>query len=250
MSFSSFGPDGSQLTSGDSELLPGHLQADAERGFAPDPEALARVRARVTAEFRVHAAYGAARETRVPTGRRPWRLVLRPAVSLGLAGVLLLASFGLVAANSGPGGPFYGLRLAAEGLGLPFIGVSGNRLDRLQERLDEARRESSHASALNAALRAYQDELERALAEADSDAARQAVLAALATHQVALDELAQTVPGGAGREIDQARNQVGLAQESLRAGSSPTAVPGSSPAPSQSLDRTTRPVESRRPSAH
>ena len=161
----------------DDASLPPALGVDLDRGLAADPEALARVRAQVTAEFRRSSAAGS---TRRAAGRasvsppRGWRAALRPLAPFGLAGALVLGSVGLVAANSGPGDPFYGLRLAAEELSL--LGPA-THLDRLQQRLDEASRESDNASAVSAALKAYREELQRALDEATDDAGRQAVRA-------------------------------------------------------------------------
>jgi hypothetical protein len=227
--------------------LPVALRADLERGLSADPEAIARVRGQVVAAFRTQPVVARGRPSvagsRAPATLR-WRGSLRRLTAVGLAGALLLGSVGLVAANSGPGDPFYGLRLAAEELNL--LGPA-THLDRLQQRLDEASRESDNAAAVTAALRAYRDELQRALADAKDEAGRRAILDRLNAHHVVLDALAGTVPDAAADGLEQALSQVGKAELDLKArnGSSPQA----SPSPKKtSPDKTAKPAPSRRPS--
>ena len=106
-------------------------------------------------------------------------------------------------------------------------------------------------TAVSAAIRAYRDELRRALAEATDEATRRRILAALGVHEAALDALELTVPDPAAAGIDQARDQVGQAQENLRAGvGSPTSSPASTgPAATSAPTRTVRPTETHRPSS-
>ncbi len=230
------------------DALPAGLATDAETGLAPDAEALDRVRSIAIAQFRVAAARSAARPLSTPAPRRWWDVLRRPAFAAGMAGALLLGSFGLVAANSGPGDAFYGLRLAAEGLSLPFAGgdPTTRSLDRLQQRLDEAQRQSSDPTAVSAAIKAYQDELRRALAEAKDEPPRQKILGALGVHGVALATLEQTAPNSAISGIDQARDQVGQAQQQLRA--TPTAAPIPGAAETPTVERSAKPTETHRPS--
>lgn len=239
----------------DGDRLPAAIARDLDRGVPADPAAVDRVRETVMASFRARSADAAP----TPIGPRPasrpvspprpwWSPLFRPAFAAGIAAVLAIGSVGLVAANSGPGDAFYGLRLAAEELNLPFAGGdSTNRtLDRLRQRLDEAKQDASDPAAVSAALKAYRDELERALAAATDEAARQRILAALGTHEVVLDTIEQNAPAAAGSGIQQARDQMGRAQQNLR--SSLPSTPPETAAPTTVPDRTARPIETRRPS--
>lgn len=250
------------------DSLPPGLARDFDVATQPDDGAVARVRETTLASFRATADFGAGRTAEPadagvhaagPPGGEPrpargpwWTPLLRPALSGGLAAAMVVASVGIVAANSGPGDAFYGLRLAAEELNLPFLssGDGTNRaLGRLQQRLDEAQKESGDPAAVSAALKAYRDELRRALAEATDESTRQRILAALGVHETVLDTLSTTVPAAADSGVQQARDQVGQAQQNLRSALPPVPSPAlaASPSPAPTQERTVRPTETRRP---
>jgi hypothetical protein len=193
--------------------------------FATDAQALERVRTRVVATYRIQVAEQGRRAT-----RRRWFGPARPALAFALALGLLVGSFGLVTASSGPGQPFYGLRLAAEALTLPGSGEArlNGELGRLNQRLAEARQgaRAGDARAVAAALDAYRDELAGVLAEGGSSGPDSAAIVdALTVHQVVLDRLESVVPAAAAGGIRQAIDQVGRASERLRSGHGPSSSP-------------------------
>jgi hypothetical protein len=201
------------------------FQARVDDAFAPDPAALGRIRAQVAAEFRAKASS----RPSDARGRSRWLVPLRPAAAFALALGLLAVSVGFAAANSGPGQPFYGLRLAAEELTLPASGAArlDSQLSRLDERLAEARQaaQAGDAGAVAAALEAYRQDLAETLTEARSSGAGVSlILDTLAVQQRVLDELRSTVPASASHGIDQAIDQVSRGTEQLGSGprSSPT----------------------------
>lgn len=175
------------------------LGADPERTGA-DREAIV---ARAHARMRVQAV-GAGSATRPPAG------VLgrfRIPVAVAAASLLLLALVvGGVLAASGPGQPFYGVRLFVEELTLPAAG--SQRADaeaaRLDERLAEARAaaETGNGAAVTAALEAYRATTDAALAAAGGDPARIARLEArLRLHIAVLQALAESVPNQGSQAI-------------------------------------------------
>jgi hypothetical protein len=236
----------------DADRFGDDLTALVDVAFAPDAAALERIRAQMAAEFRVRAAAspGDARG-----GSR--RLVpMRPAAAFALAFGLLAGSFGLVAANSGPGQPFYGLRLAAEELTLPASGATRLRsqLARLEDRLAEARREAQAGDpgGVGTALDAYRHELWEALTEVRTSGTDIApLLDALAVHEAALNALESIVPASAESGIHEALDQVSRAAERLRSGpipspspTQPGLIPGGEPdhSPIPRPERTSHPV--------
>jgi hypothetical protein len=202
------------------------FQERVDATFTADPASLERVRTRVVAEYRLQAAGLPDRSAARPR----WLASRRPAVAFALALGLIAGSFGLVAASSGPGQPFYGLRLAAEELTLPASGparVKG-QLDRLDERLAEARQAATagDGQAVAAALGAYRDELAGVLGESGSSSIDTSpVLESLSVQAVVLERLRSAVPAAAAKGIDQALDQVSRTSTELRAGH------GSSPSP-------------------
>lgn len=121
----------------------GLLRWYAVRTLSPDARALARVRAATLAAVNEHTSDSQSREAGPARPRAPGRARwLRPRiVAAGAATAILLAgAVGLAAAESGPGQPFYHVRLNLEAVSLPQPG-SQSRLDadlaRAQSRLDE-----------------------------------------------------------------------------------------------------------------
>ncbi|HEX9044655.1 MAG TPA: hypothetical protein VF802_06480 [Candidatus Limnocylindrales bacterium] len=136
------GPDPSD---GLDELLTGRwIEATIADAFRVDADRIARVRA--TAVSAHHLAAARADYAAGLVGSRPGlftaaRLGRRAGiVAAALVGVLVVSS--VAAAQSGPGQPFYGVRLAAETLTLPPDGTPDGvqaRLKVLDERLTEMR---------------------------------------------------------------------------------------------------------------
>jgi hypothetical protein len=217
-----------------------HLAASVEGAFAADTEALGRVRLKAVAAFRARAA---ARPV-AATAHRRWPVSIRPAAVLVMGGILLVGSFGVVAANSGPGQPFYGVRLALEELTLPDSGAPRlqREVARLEDRLAEARgrAQAGDAGGVAAALDAYRNELSEAVAEVSvSGADVGPLLDALAIQEAALEALASIVPAAARAGLERAIEQAGHADDVLR--SVPPASPPADPpgqVPSATPDHT------------
>jgi hypothetical protein len=234
----------------DADRFANDLTVWVDDAFAPDAAVLRRIRAQVVVEFRVWAA------TRVSDARARsrWLAPMRPAAAAGLAFGLLAGSLGLAAANSGPGQPFYGLRLAAEELTLPASGTTRlvSQLTRLEDRLVEARREAQAGDpgGVAAALDAYRSQLAETLTEVRTSGADPgALLDALAVHEGALNALESIVPASAGSGIDQAIDQVSRAAEQLHSGPIPSPSPTEpGPIPGGGLDRS--PIPSPEKTAH
>ena len=181
-------------------LLAALLTAYGHAELDPDPAAVERTRRAVMAAAR-----------RRGPGARPARRLLggftgwggrRPALALvaALLGLLVLA--GGTFAASRAGGPLYDARLWVESLSLPS--EPGGRLDaeraRLQTRLDEATTAATqgNGAAVQAALDAYRDIVDDALASAGDDLTREARLRLeLERHRVVLGALAGLLPAPA-----------------------------------------------------
>jgi hypothetical protein len=173
-----------------------------------------------------------------------------------MVGALLVGSFGIVAANSGPGQTFYGLRLAAEQLTLPGSGAERlqRQLARLDDRLAEAQQgaRAGDPGGVAAALDAYRTELSETLDDARlSGADVSLLLAALVRQEVVLDALEANVPASAQGGLEQAIDQLGHAEEVLRSTpaaspspAAPAANPGGAPGdlPGAAPDRTPHPT--------
>lgn len=223
-----------------SDPFEAELTARVERAYAPEPETLARGRAQALAAFRSAAPGRAA-------GRSPRRSFGRPLGALAFSLALVAASVGLVAAESGPGQPFYGLRLAVEALSLPAPGSPGRlsaEVTRLDARLAEAAQaaRAHDAAGVSAALAAYLDEL-RAPTTQIGPASPEArnLQAALANHVAILAGLAGEVPPAAQAGLEQALDQVARATQRLQGAPATSPLPRPSPAPA--------PVVSAAPSA-
>jgi len=232
------------------------LQAQVETAFAPDPAALARIRAKAITEFQ-RSTVVVARVAARPAVRRGWLALPRPWAASVFALGLMTGSTGLVGAYSGPAEPFYGLRLAAEELLLPSTGDARVRAEvaRLDSRLTEARvaAQDGDPGATTAALNAYRSELSATVADIGvSGVDPGGVLVALAGHQSVLSGLAATAPAAALGGLHQAIDEASHAQDRLRSmpsGPPPApgltanpggATPGSStlPNPGQTVDPT------------
>src|SRR5207249_4273480 len=124
----------------------------------------------------------------VPSGRR--RLVLRGwTLAAGLA-LLLVAGSGLVAAESGPGQPFYGLRLALGSATLPVAEPARDRglAAQLDDRLTEVRTAAQVGDGRGAlaAIRAYLNTLRELARNGVTDPA---ILALLQRHEHTIQQL-------------------------------------------------------------
>jgi hypothetical protein len=188
------------------------LDAYAADRLRPDPEAAGRARARVLAEVRRGAAPRSDRPSPAALPGRPrsgWRIFRAPAV---VAALLLLAGLlaaGAVVAGSGPGGPFYGLRIWAEEMTLPADPAqrAAVELAHLETRLAEARDAAANGNggAVTAALEAYRRTADAALEAAGDDPGRRERLALrLGLHVAVLEALVGEVPGRASEAIQDA----------------------------------------------
>jgi hypothetical protein len=201
------------------------LTAYAQFRLSPTPEASARMRARV-----IEAAAGmparTARPAQEPVSLAAYRSGfggrsrLFAALMAAALSVLLL---GGVAFASSPGGPLYGVRLWVETVSLPSD--PGARtdadVDRLDARLDEAvgAARNGNGSATAAALAAYRDILDDAVAAAGKLEARSERLeAALTRHQVVLATLLGYAPEPARDAIERAIERSDQAVEGIGAG--------------------------------
>jgi len=143
------------------DALPVEITRLVAESFEPDPAALERVGATVRAAFVDAAGDGRlgamSSARRRPAAASPFRPRLAPA---GAALLAVLALGTVAAAESDPGEPFYGARVALESVFLPGPG-SGERLaaqlDRLDARVFEASRAADAGAwqAAAAALDAY-----------------------------------------------------------------------------------------------
>ena len=187
------------------------LDAFAEARLAPTGPVLARIRANVMA----HAAAMAATTRATPEAaqapapqvaaaqpRFGWLQVslTRRAISFGVAASLTMGTTAAVLAAP-PGSPFYNARLVIETALMPSVADIDARLTAYEEQLSDRIVEAEAAiaagdeGALVAALAAYQDEVNRAVAELGSDPSRLARFeAVLAKHIAKLEALAARLP--------------------------------------------------------
>jgi len=181
-------------------LLAALLTAYGHAELDPDPAAVERTRRAVMAAARRRGR--AARPARHLLGGFAGWGGRRPALALvaALLGLLVLA--GGTFAASRAGGPLYDARLWVESLSLPS--EPGGRLDadmaRLQTRLDEATIAAGqgNGAAVQAALDAYRDIVDDALASAGDDLTREARLRLeLERHRVVLEAFAGLLPAPA-----------------------------------------------------
>jgi hypothetical protein len=181
------------------------LDAYADARLAPKSAVLARIRANVLAQA-ASLSVTAAAENRlrlVENRPRPPRTALgsrfaRTAFALGFAAMLTLGT-SLAVMAAPPGSPFYNARVFIETVTLPSQAEARfeGHEKLLEERLAdvEAAAGDGSASALAAALVAYQAEVDAATADAGSDTTWLARLQdMLAKHTATLTELAATLP--------------------------------------------------------
>ena len=177
------------------------LDAYADARLMPTGPVLARMRIAVLAEAAAAAA-DPRREEPLPGPKRRFALpalhVPRRAFALGMAASLTLGTSAAVFAAP-PGSAFYNARLVIETVMLPAKADEqlAAREDHLEDRLREAEAAAARGDivALEAALVAFQSELDAAVAASDEDLARLAHLqAAIEKHVAKLEELAARLP--------------------------------------------------------
>jgi len=213
------------------------LVAYAEARLTPSSAVLARLRASVLATAAAQEDVVALERTpavRTPWFRRPLPILLAPRrlAAVGLAMALGLGSGAAVLAAS-PGTPLYAVRSAIETAFLPSNADA--RLAAHEDHLDyiladaQAAAGRGDSGALAAALDAYQDEVEAAVADVGDDAARLAHLEdVLGKHVAVLESLLATVPTQASIEhaIDTSQNAVNkLRDTGDHAGGRPSPAP-------------------------
>ena len=175
------------------------LEAFARARLSPDREAVARTRARVMREARLQfdasriAAHMAPAIALVP----PRSTARRLAMPFLAASVWLAITVGSISAATA-GGPLYPARMWVENATLPAGGASraNAEITRLNDRIGEAVGAATRgdASAVQAALDAYRQISDEALAATSGDATLQAlVAAALDRHLSVLTVVAATL---------------------------------------------------------
>lgn len=171
------------------------LDTFARARLSPEARAMARVRARVMREARLQfqAARIAAQMDAAARHRRgsPVRRVAMPLLAAALW--LAIAAGTISAAQAG--GPLYPTRMWLEDATLPAAGVAraAAELDRLDARVAEAMAAAARgdAGAVQAALAAYRQIADQALAASSGDDAREAVVStALGRHAAVLGAVA------------------------------------------------------------
>jgi hypothetical protein len=152
-----------------------------------------------------------------------WTSLLRPALGVGLAGILLVAGAGTAAAGSVPGDFAFPLKKAFENVqvALTFDDVqrvtllgqiADRRLAELQnvaDRSDESRAPtaSEEFAAAVARFRAAVDAVQNAAPEAKSDAVQDLVEAAREKHEAVLDEVQEKIDNEKAQEaIERAKD--------------------------------------------
>jgi hypothetical protein len=152
-----------------------------------------------------------------------WTTLLRPALGVGLAGILLVAGAGTAAAGSVPGDFAFPLKKAFENVqvALTFDDVqrvtllgqiADRRLAELQnvaDRSDESRAPtaSEEFAAAVARFRAAVDAVQNAAPEAKSDAVQDLVEAAREKHEAVLDEVQEKIDNEKAQEaIERAKD--------------------------------------------
>lgn len=158
------------------------------------------------------AATLAAFATAAPAPAPGRRLLLRGWSLAAACGVLLIAGGGLVAAESGPGQPFYGLRLALGSVTLPGEEPAHDRglADRLDDRLTEVRAAARNGDGrgAQAAIGEYLHTLSQLTSNGITDPA---IFALLQHHQDTLHELLSVAPPQAADGVQEAIDAAGNA---------------------------------------
>lgn len=182
---------------------------------------------RLRDEFRRELRARLMREAVTALAPRPrgtaWTSLLRPALGVGLAGILLVAGAGTAAAGSVPGDFAFPLKKAFENvqLALTFddvrrVEMLGQIADRrladlksVADRDDESRAPtaSEEFAAALTRFRAAVDALQEAAPEAKSDAVQELVDAAREKHEAVLDEVQQKIESERAQEaIERAKD--------------------------------------------
>ena len=183
----------------------------ARARLTPDAGSKARSRARVMREARLafekQAAAHIAAEAREKDRPRSRRIALRRGATLLLAAGLSIGMVGGAFAASNAGGPLYDARIWLEEVTLPGGAVerAAAELSRLEARMAEleAAVRSGDRAAAAAALAAYEQIADEAVANASGDAALTAKLTALLDRHVAnFKRVADQVPAQAAEVIN------------------------------------------------
>jgi hypothetical protein len=217
------------------------LEAYASARLSPSRAASARIRVAVIEEARMRAL-----ETSIGSAPHRHRSGPRRLTALLLAAGLVLGSAVAVAAGSSPGGPLYQARIWLESAILPADADARalERVRHIEERLLDAERAatSGDPSALAAAIQAYREAVDEAMAEVGTDADRLARLEeALGHHVAVLEALSVRLPDAAAGGIDRAIEASQKAFDKLdqtkpepratEPAAAPTAKPGRTPEP-------------------
>jgi hypothetical protein len=172
-----------------------------DRAFNPDLAAITRMRAVVLAEYRRRnplPEYG--RELVVSPRRGLVAVLLRPLASASLSLALLTGSASLAFAFSGPGQPFYGVRLGVETAQLPPVSAPARiyaDVARLDKRLAEANTGAVQADrpAVDDSLGAYSGQVDGVVDNFGLDSTKTTLIGdRLAHDQVALVDVAKVKP--------------------------------------------------------
>ncbi len=189
------------------------LDRYSDRRLAAPQAQLTRLRAGVVQAY-VERGLRAAR----PMGRRlgwPRRLAVGAAVALALTGGASLA-----AAESGPGQPFYHLKLTVEALTLPAQGSARleGLLHRLDARLAEARGATARGDhgAVADAVAAYEDTLSALSDTVSANGADAFVLDELDRHVALLEDMLGQVPAQAQPGLQRALEHAHRAQDAIK----------------------------------
>jgi hypothetical protein len=204
----------------DADALEVLLDQYAATRLAPDPEHLARGRVPVLTTF--------VRASAMPARARRRYLLRGWSLSAAFA-LLVIGGSGLVAAESGPGQPFYGLRLAIGSVTLPVEepahdrGLAAQLDDRLNEAGDAAQIGDGRGAGV--AISEYLRTLSELTRNGVTDPA---ILAVLQRHQDTLQQLLSVAPAqaadGVQKALDAASN-VGVGVQH------PTPPQGARPSP-------------------
>jgi hypothetical protein len=256
--------------------LEAHLEVerrlhDFARGrLSPSAGSKARSRARVMREARLvfanrasGTAVAVASAELTVARARSRRAAMRRATALLAAAVLSLIAVGGALAASGAGGPLYPARVWIETITLPSEpgARAAAELTRLESRMSEleAAVRSGDRAAVSAALAAYEQIADEALAGAGTDqAAIDKLLAALDRHVAVLERVVSQVPAQAAesitgniekainhndaaiQRIDTTPNGIGPAGGGT--GAQPGAAPTAKPEPTPMPEPTPRPT--------
>ena len=186
------------------------LESYARARLSPDPQAVARARARVLREARLQFEASRIAVHMAPTMAHVNRrsMVRRLVMPLLAASVWLVIAVGSISAAQA-GGPLYPTRMWVENATLPSAGPSraSAELDRLDARLAEAIAAAARgdATGVQAALNAYRQIADETMLAATGDQALEArVGAALDQHRAVLTAVAARLEGKGNDRADAA----------------------------------------------